>query len=286
MMNIDLVGNEITGIAPELCDNDKWMDGLVQKFDCDAILCPSGTFNNDGLAWSNDDLWRECTSALVYGSVYCEALVESGVVTERDILEQIFYATGGRTWNEEGNWTIPWIPICSWKCIYCSSDFADADVDVESIDLEAFGLDGSIPPEIFDLPSLKYLNLRDNDVDISFYGIVNAMNLETLLLGNTGSASIEGVEYATGLQELDVSENILTGTLPEAIFQLQDLRVLNIAFNSFTGKFPGLISNLVKLQELNCFQNMFAGELPKEMKSILKLKKLNFGQNQLIGPIP
>jgi len=103
MMNIDLVGNEITGISPELCDNDKWMDGLVQKFDCDAILCSSGTFNNDGLAWSNDDLCRECTSALVYGSVYCEALVEPNVVTERDILEQIFYATGGRTWNEEEN---------------------------------------------------------------------------------------------------------------------------------------------------------------------------------------
>jgi len=159
-------------------------------------------------------------------------------------------------------------------------------VDVESIDLEDFGLDGTIPPEIFDLPSLKYLNLRGNDVAISFYGIVNATNLETLLLGNTGLASIEGVEYATGLQELDISENILTGTLPEAIFQLQDLRVLNIAFNSFTGKFPGLIINLVKFQELNCFQNMFAGELPKEMKSISKLKKLNFGQNQLIGPIP
>ena len=285
-MNIELVGNKMTGIAPELCDNVKWMDGLVEAFQCDAIMCPSGTYNNDGLAWTNDDLCEACVSSEYYGSVYCEALAEPDVTTERDILEQIFYDTGGRTWNVEGNWTIPWIPICSWEGVSCFSDFSDADSDVESINLEGFGLSGSIPSAIYDLPALKYLIIGDNDVDISFDGIQNATTLEVLSLKSIGLSSIEGIEYASNLKDLDVSENFLAGTLPEALFELRDLRKLNVAYNSFTGTFPRQISELTNLEHLNCFQNMFVAPLPRSIASLSKLKELNFGENQLDGPIP
>lgn len=286
VMNIDLVGNQITGIAPELCDNEDWMDGMVKEFGCDAIMCPIGKYNADGLVWNSEDPCRDCVSADVYGSVHCIALAQPKVTTERDTLESLFYATGGRTWTQPTNWTVPWIPICSWEGITCVSDFADADLGVEEIDLENFGLGGEIPSEIFDLPSLRRLNLRGNEIDFSFDSIENATLLETLILSETGLSSLDGIESALNLKLLDISRNSLTGRLPEELFSLTELQILNLAHNSYSGDFPDSVYNLIKLEELNCFNNKFQGQLPTLLKTLTNLRILNFGQNRFEGPFP
>ena len=51
--------------------------------------------------------------------------------------------------------------------------------------------------------------------------------------------------------ELYLHSNLLTGTLPEEIFGLRDLRVLKIGDNSFTGSLPSGLCNLASL-EVSC----------------------------------
>ena len=54
-LNIDLVGNALTGNIPDyLCTRSQWMNGLVESFGCDAILCHSGSYNDRGQQTSGD----------------------------------------------------------------------------------------------------------------------------------------------------------------------------------------------------------------------------------------
>lgn len=47
-LTLNVVGNKIDYIPPELCANKGWMGGDVAKYDCRAIMCPAGTWAKEG----------------------------------------------------------------------------------------------------------------------------------------------------------------------------------------------------------------------------------------------
>jgi len=79
------------------------------------------------------------------------------------------------------------------------------------------------------------------------------------------------------LEELDVSNNRLTGAIQSQVGQLKNLRVLNASDNQMTGV-PAEVGQLVKLQILNLSNNQITG-LPNELGNLQNLNNFNISGN-------
>ncbi len=98
-------------------------------------------------------------------------------------------------------------------------------------------------------------------------------------LSGRGLDKIPGDVFSrTNIQELDVSNNNLTGAIQAEIRNLANLRVLNASNNQMTG-IPAEIGQLEKLEVLNLSNNKLTG-LPQELGNLKNLKTLNLSGNQ------
>lgn len=94
-----------------------------------------------------------------------------------------------------------------------------------------------------------------------------------LELNNQGLTKLpDYVLKRTDLQELNISNNKLTGALPAEIRFLSNLQVLNMSHNSLTGV-PAEVGQLNNLQILDLSYNQLTG-LPYEIGNLKNLKKL------------
>lgn len=101
---------------------------------------------------------------------------------------------------------------------------------------------------------------------------------EKLDLSNQNLQKIpEYVFSQKSLEELDVSDNRLTGAIQAEIRHLQNLRVLDASGNQMTGV-PAEIGQLNNLQMLDLSNNQLTG-LPYELGNLQNLKTLNISGN-------
>lgn len=97
-------------------------------------------------------------------------------------------------------------------------------------------------------------------------------------LSNTGLTKTPmDVFGKTNTEELNLSQNSLTGSLPAEIRLLQILKVLNLSNNQFTGV-PAEIGQLKNLEVLDLSNNKITG-LPNELGNLSNLKILNLKGN-------
>lgn len=81
----------------------------------------------------------------------------------------------------------------------------------------------------------------------------------------------------TDVQELNLSNNILNGSLQAEVRHLQNLKILDLSNNQFTGV-PAEIGQLKNLEVLNLANNQLTG-LPHELGNLSNLKVLNLKGN-------
>lgn len=92
---------------------------------------------------------------------------------------------------------------------------------------------------------------------------------------------------ATGcVQQLNLQENNLGGSLPDALTDLLELDTLNLYRNHIGGSLPVEIGKLENLVELNLDSNLLVGQIPASLGNCLKLTKLALFNNDLSGPLP
>ncbi len=101
----------------------------------------------------------------------------------------------------------------------------------------------------------------------------NVLNLS----GQNLSKVPDSVFNQSNLEELNVSNNKLTGALQAEIRKLSNLRVLNASNNQMTGV-PAEVGQLSNLQVLDLSNNQLTG-LPYELANLKKLQILNLSGN-------
>ncbi|CAH1424581.1 unnamed protein product [Lactuca virosa] len=181
------------------------------------------------------------------------------------------------------------------------------------LDIANNGISDTIPLGFWDMwPSrLTYLNLSSNNIsgqvpdlssnfdyrsviDLSsnrFYGPmpnVSSTLVSLNLSRNKFSGEISLLCQIVGglLQFLDLSDNFLTGKLPDCLWHFKDLKVLNLGNNYLSGMLPASLGYLVQLEALYLFNNDFSGELSLSLMNCTKLNFLDLGANKFFGKVP
>ncbi|GLT75177.1 hypothetical protein SLA2020_469200 [Shorea laevis] len=85
---------------------------------------------------------------------------------------------------------------------------------------------------------------------------------------------------------LDLSYNMLSGSIPKEIGTMPYLFVLNLGHNNFSGPIPEEIGNLRGLGILDLSYNKLEGIIPQSMTHLALLSEMNLSNNHLTGVIP
>jgi len=89
------------------------------------------------------------------------------------------------------------------------------------------------------------------------------------------------------LELLDLSHNILTGSIPREIAELHNLQFyLNLSWNFLEGSLPLEIGKITMAQAIDVSANHLTGAIPSTIGSCVELFSLNLSQNSFQGSIP
>lgn len=114
--------------------------------------------------------------------------------------------------------------------------------------------------------------------NVNVNGVTSTLSNDLLDLSNQGLTKVpDNVFNMTNLQELNISNNKITGALQSQIGQLKNLKVLNASNNLMTGV-PAEVGQLTNLQILNLSNNQLTG-LPNELGNLKNLQTFNISGN-------
>jgi Leucine-rich repeat (LRR) protein len=221
-LKLGLAGNEFTGIDNSLCANEYWMNGDVVEYECDAIMCPIGSWAPEGRSTDNFQCEEDCETSKFMGSTECDG-------DNMRILSDVYEALNGDKWIEN-NWFDPENDNeCEWTGIVCEYD--GNDKYIVKLDLSNMKLSGTVPSSLFTLEGLEYLDLSNNLISFKFAGIGNAASLYHLDITSTGLDSFDDIDQLvdTPITELLMSNNNVNGRIPESIYDLTGLTRLEVS---------------------------------------------------------
>lgn len=197
-------------------------------------------------------------------------------------LVELYNATNGPNWTNKSNW-LSNQPIRTWYGVTVVGD------NITEIKLKKNNLTGTIPAELGQLTSMKYLSLDTNKLSGNIPSVLgNLTNLEYLYLsGNALSGTIPPeLGNLNKLLLLYIAGNQLTGNVPVSLGNLTSLRWLDLAENKLTGNIPSELELLSALEYLDLSINQLSGSLPTELADLTALKWMVISKNQLSGTIP
>ena len=138
------------------------------------------------------------------------------------------------------------------------------------------------------MTKLESLDLSQNEIGFFPTQILSLTNLEDLNLSyNSITGSIPpGIALLTNLKRLDLNDNSFTGSIPTEIGLMTNGEYLNLAYNSFTGSIPTEIGLMTNVEYLDLEYNSFTGSIPTEIGLMKNVEYLNLGWNSFSGSIP
>ena len=261
---LDLAGNGLAGRLPAglgdlaaltgLRVGDNALSGRLPRTLLDLAL-DELDYAGTELCAPADETFRAWLDAI---AVLRGTGAECAPATDREILEMLHDATGGRDWIDARNWLTD-APLGEWRGVE-----VDDQGRVVELRLWDNGLAGRLPPEFGDLAHLEYLRLSDNDL--------------------TGAIPPE-FGGLSGLTYLALDGNTLSGQLPPELGGLPALEELRVENNDLSGPLPPELGGLASLRGLGLTGNAgMSGPLPAELASLGRLERLLAGGTGLCAP--
>ncbi|KAM4126067.1 hypothetical protein ACB094_01G360300 [Castanea mollissima] len=169
---------------------------------------------------------------------------------------------------------------------------------LQIFDLSYNSFTGSLPLKFFQYSNSSRFDHANHltyiEVTSSFILQNNFLNLEwgfdysfAIIMTNKGVVTIY-MKVQELFTALDFSSNRFVGDILESIgnLNLKGLRLLHISNNILTGHIPQSLINLVDLESLDLSQNKLFGEIPQQLTQLTFLAFFNVSNNHLMGPIP
>jgi protein brassinosteroid insensitive 1 len=177
------------------------------------------------------------------------------------------------------------------------------------LDLNTNKLNGTIPPVLFKQSGsigVKYLSQKTyvyikNDGSKECHGAGNLLEFagirhEQLNRISTRNPCNFTRVYAGKLQPtfyhngsmifLDISHNMLSGSIPKEIGSTMYLYVLNLGHNNISGTIPDELGDIRSLNILDLSSNRLEGTIPPSMTALSLLTEIDLSNNYLSGTIP
>ncbi|XP_008799129.1 probable inactive receptor kinase At5g10020 isoform X2 [Phoenix dactylifera] len=149
---------------------------------------------------------------------------------------------------------------------------------INVIDLSLNQLNGLLPPSLFTSSRLRDLNLSGN----IFTGPIPLPNSQGTISTSTNVPVLP--TQNSSLVYLDLSNNTLSGSLPQEIGELTALKLLNIGRNNISGQIPKEIGMLRSLLYIDLSNDHFEGTIPDNFPE--GLVGFNVSYNNLSGIVP
>jgi len=224
-------------------------------------------------------------------------VVSARTLIEREILMDLFAATGGDNWKENKNWGTDKNP----KQWYGVS--VNRAGEIRGLNLSNNNLVGKIPSSLGELKKLSRLHLWQNslngEIPKRFGDLTNLSKLD--LIGNNLSGElslpvirlIASMRLKWGRQSVYLQSyghpSVLAGpgfTLPMNIDTLgADITELDLSQCCLIGGIPESIGAMTHLTQLFLSKNMLTGAIPASLARLKNLSVLSIGCNQLSGEL-
>uniref|UniRef100_A0ACD6AC02 Uncharacterized protein n=1 Tax=Avena sativa TaxID=4498 RepID=A0ACD6AC02_AVESA len=224
---------------------------------------------------------------LFYGArdAHC-SLVYGNMTDGRSLLdfkEAITDDPGGalHDWNDG-------IHHCMWSGVSCSVRHPRR---VTTLELGSLNLTGQITPSLGNLTFLRELDLTNNHFSGQLPSLNRLIKLESLAISeNILQVNIQDATIALAncseLWLLDISSNMLVGSIPRNIGSFSNLRVLDLSQNNLTGIIPPTFSNITRLQVISLADNQLEGNIPGELGQLPYMMLVLLKGNKLSGRVP
>ena len=287
---LDLSDNNLAGRVPALLaqlasmtslrmDGNAGLTGPL-PLSLSALPLKELRYQGTGLCVPSDDLFGEFLATIPSHEGTDE---ECAPLSDREILEILYTATGGDDWENNENWLSD-LPLEEWMGVT-----TDDEGRVVGVALPRNRLAGTIPPEVGHLANLSELDLSRNDLTgplpVELADLANLSQLNLASNGLNGPIPPE-LGRMPGLSWLTLGRNRLTGTIPPELGGLSGLELLYLDGNRLTGPLPPELAALSGLFAMNLSNNDLTGPIPPELGSFPQMSWMRLSGNRLSGPIP
>ncbi|KAG9133574.1 hypothetical protein Leryth_016537 [Lithospermum erythrorhizon] len=302
LQELDLTGNRLSGSVP---------DQLASHFPSLRYLSLESNEFNGTLPESISNI-----SKLEYffiGSNHLEGVITESHMLGLSALREIILSFNK---NLAIKFSLTWIPpfqldvisLCEVKQGPHFPKWLQNQHNFSVLDISNSGIVDKIPVWFWDLSSsLKELNLSNNKIhgvlpDISPFkfavldfssnnlsGPLPILPPDVLTLDfsrNRFQGTTSVLCETNSLTYLDLSNNLLSGNLPNCSDGFSTLNVLILGNNNFSGSIPESFGSIVDIRILNIRDNILDGEIPGSLKNWKNVQVCDLGGNKLSGKLP